>query len=325
MKPPTFSVVAGLLLAYVAAADLARAQATSDESSTSASQQAHQHFSLGVKLYAEGDFAPALAQFERAHALKPHFRALYNIAQCHFELRDYVQARAALRRYLAEGGAAVLEPERRARLEMDLADMGRRIAQLAIHSNARGAVVYVDGRKIGTTPLAQAVEVSEGQRSVSVESSAQGTKQRSLLLVGGERQTISVNFELNAPQPVARSGFEAIPAPRPPSSSAPGLSPGFWLAGAGAVLLAGGAGATGYLALRAQDERREHLNRPGVSGVELDTDSRRIRTLAMTSDALLGGAIVCAGIASTLLVLHGRESKPALAVGLGKVELLGSF
>jgi hypothetical protein len=324
MKPITSLFVVGALLAQVGAASTARAQPKSDESRTSEGQQAHEHFSLGVKLYADGDFSPALAQFQRAYTVKPHFRVLYNIAQCHFELRDYVPARAALRRYLAEGGAAALDAERRARVEADLADMSRRIAGVDIQSNVRGAVVYIDGRKVGTTPLSQPIEVSEGQRSVSVESSAGGTKQRSLLLVGGERQTVTVNFELVAPAADTSYALEKSPASLRPPSLAPGVGAGFWVAGAGAVLLAGGAGATGYLALRAQDERRARLDRPGVSA-ELDSDSRRIRTLAITSDALLGGALICAGIATTLLVVHGREARPAIAIGPGNVAVLGSF
>jgi hypothetical protein len=324
MKPFTYSFVLALLLAQVGTAHAANAQPTSDESASPEAQQAHQHFSLGVKLHAEGDFGPALAQFQRAYALKPHFRVLYNIAQCHFELRDYVQARAALRRYLADGGAAALDPERRARVEADLADMGRRIAEVEIHSNVRGAVVYVDGRKIGTTPLSQVIEVNEGQRSLSVESNVQGTKQRSILLVGGERQTVTVSFEVIAPEVAASYGLEKSQAgPRLPSS-APGLGAGFWVTGVAAVLLAGGAGATGYLALRAQDERRADLNRPGAS-MELAADTRRIRTLAITSDALLASAIICAGIATTLVVVHGTETTPAVAVGPGNVALLGSF
>ena len=323
MKPFTSFLLVGLLLAQVGAALPARAQSTSEEN-TAEAQQAHQHFNLGVKLYAEGDFDPALAQFQRAYRVKPHFRVLYNIAQCHFELRDYVQARAALRRYLAEGGAGVLDAERRARVEADLADMGRRIAQIEVHSNVRGAAVYVDGRKVGTTPLSQAIEVSEGQRSVSVESSARGTKQRTIVLVGGEHQIMTVSFEPIALEPAASYGLEKSPLrPQPPPSSA-SLSAGFWVAGVGAVLLGAGAGATGYLALRAQDERRADLDRPNVA-TELDADKRRIRTLALTSDALLGSAIICAGVATTLLVVHGTETRSALAVGPGNVALLGSF
>lgn len=324
MKPTTSLFVISLLAAQLGTANSARAQPTSDESPSPEAQRAHQHFSLGVKLHADGDFGPALAQFQRAYAIKPHFRVLYNIAQCHFELRDYVEARTALRRYLAEGGAAGLDAERRARFEADLADMGRRIAEVDIESNVRGAVVYIDGRKIGTTPLSQPIEVNEGQRSVSIESSARGIKQRSILLVGAEHQTITVNFDLIAPEAGASYGLEKSRLRPPPPSSAPSIGAGFWVAGVGAVLFAGGAGATGYLALRAQDERRARLDRPDVAA-ELDSDTRRIRTFAVTTDALFGGAIVCAGIATTLLVVHGRERRTALAVGPANVALLGSF
>jgi hypothetical protein len=325
MKPaPSFFVV-GLFLAQLAAACPVAAASTSDEATTPEAQQAHRHFSLGVKLYSEGDFGPALAQFQRAYALKPHFRVLYNIAQCKFELRDYVEARATLRRYLAEGGAAALDAERNAQIEADLADLGRRIAQLDVHSNVRGAVVYVDGRKVGTTPLSQAIDVSEGQRSLSVESSTRGTKQRSVLLVGGDRQTITVDFELIAPGVGASSDLQESRSRGFLPSPASSLGAGFWVSGVGAALLAGGAGVTGYLALRAQNERRADLDRPGVSAAELDSDKRRIQTFAMTSDALLGGAIICAGVATTLLVLHGTEKRPTLALGPGSVALRGSF
>lgn len=323
MKPSTSFFVVGLFLAQVGAGRPARAQSTSDETATPENQQAHQHFNQGVMLYSEGDFGPALAQFQRAYALKPHFRVLYNIAQCTFELRDYVQARAALRRYLAEGGAATLDAERRARVEADLADLGRRISVLDIHSNVRGAVVYVDGRKVGPTPLPHAIEVNEGQRSLSVESSARGTKQRSILLVGGEHQTIAVNFELLAPGAGADYGLRKSRTPSP--AAAPGLGAGFWIASVGAVALAGGGGVTGYLALRAQDERRAKLDQLGASAVDLDADRHRIRTLAITADALLGSAILCAGVATTLLVIHGSETRPALAVGPGHVAVRGSF
>lgn len=327
MKPSTTSYffVVGLFLAQLAATRPVSAQPSSDETASQEAQQAHRHFSLGVKLYSEGDFGPALAQFQRAYALKPHFRVLYNIAQCKFELRDYVDARATLRRYLAEGGAAALDAERIARIEADLADLGRRIAQLDIRSNVRGAVVYVDGRKVGTTPLSQAIEVSEGQRSLSVESSTRGTKQRSTLLVGGERQTITVNFELIAPAAGVSSGLPESRARSVLPSAESSLGAGFWVAGVGAALLAGGAGVTGYLALRAQNERRADLNRPGVSAVELDSNERRIQTFAMTTDALLGGAIVCAGVATSLVLLHGTATRPELAVAPGNVTLRGSF
>src|ERR1700754_3957554 len=62
--------------------------------------QARKHFSQGLKLYKEGDFDAALVQFERAYAVKPNYKVLYNIAQSYFELRQYVEARDGLTRYL---------------------------------------------------------------------------------------------------------------------------------------------------------------------------------------------------------------------------------
>src|SRR4051812_36054382 len=45
---------------------------------STAVEDAHNHFALGVKLYTEGDFGPALVQFQRAQEIKPHYKVLYN-------------------------------------------------------------------------------------------------------------------------------------------------------------------------------------------------------------------------------------------------------
>lgn len=322
MKSSIHLLAAGLVLAHLSSAVPARAQAATEAPETSDTRQASKHFGLGVKLYAEGDFGPALAQFQRAYELRPHFKVLYNIAQCNFELRDYVEARTALGRYLAEGGAAVLDPDRRARIDADLAELDRRIALLEVHSNVPGAAVYVDGRKVGTTPLTAAVEVNEGKRALSVEVAAQGTKQRSILLVGGERQVVTVNFESAEERRRAPSGVGQGPAAPAQTSR---LGAGFWSASIGAFVLAGGAGVTGYLAMRADGQQRADLNRPGISTGKLESDRREIRTLALATDALLGGTLICAGIATTLFVLRQTEAHPSVAVGPGHVTIGGTF
>src|SRR6187551_3224437 len=92
-------------------------------------EQARKHFSQGLKLYKDGDFDAALVQFERAYAVKPNYKVLYNIAQSYFELRQYVEARDALTRYLKDGGSAI-DAERRTSVENDLTELQRRIAHL---------------------------------------------------------------------------------------------------------------------------------------------------------------------------------------------------
>ncbi len=284
------------------------------------SERARDHFGTGVKLYLDGDFDAALVQFQRAYDAKPHFKVLYNISQCSYQLRDYVQARATLSRYLAEGGASI-ELERRQQAEAELGELSKRIARLEVRTNVRGAVVYVDGRKIGTTPLPDAFDVNEGKRLVSVESLAHGSRQRSVLLAGGERQAIAVSFELARRQPHESSRPET---PRRTASASPSHA-GVWVAVVGSVLLGGSAGVAGYLALDAEKERRAALNQLGLRPADLEEHSRRTEVLALTADLLAAGALVGVGIAATLYFVSETQPRAELSIGPGRVALRGSF
>jgi hypothetical protein len=292
---------------------------------STAVEEAHNHFALGVKLYTEGDFGPALVQFQRAQEIKPHYKVLYNIAQCSFQLRDYAATRAALLRYLENGGSAI-EPQRRSEVESELVDLQRRVAQIDVHSNVDGVAVFIDGQSVGTTPLSKPIEVNEGKRSISIESSVHGTKQRIVMVAGGERQSVAVDFELTpllAPR-------QSVQRPSRPAGDEHGrwanLGANFWATGASALLLGVGAGLTGYLALQARNDRRAELNQRGTTAADLDRAERRTKNLALATDLMAGGAIVCAGIATTLLVLHdGSNGGTSVAVSPDQVWLHGSF
>jgi hypothetical protein len=301
----------------------ARAQNEGATSSESDVEQARKHFSQGLKLYKDGDFDAALVQFERAYAVKPNFKVLYNVAQCLFELHQYVEARDALARYLKDGAGSI-EAERKSQVENDLKELERRIAHLTLNVNVAGATVYVDGKKAGVTPLTAAIDVNEGQRTISVESPDRGSKQRVVRVAGGEAQTVTLDFEA-APAAVPRTN----PSPPPPSSplhESSGLGAGFWVTGIGALALGAGAGATGYLALQAQKDRDADLGRFGVTQRELDDNRDKAKTFALTADILAGGAIVCAGVATVLLITHDSgPEQVGLGIGPGQVSLRGSF
>ncbi len=284
---------------------------------------ARKHFGQGLKLYKDGDFDAALVQFERAYAIKTNFKVLYNIAQCHFELRQYVEARDALSRYLKDGSGNI-EPERRTAVENDLNELQRRIAHLKLTVNVPGATVYVDGKKAGTTPLSAPIDVNEGQRTISVESAEHGSKQRVVRLAGGEEQAITLDFETAKPSAVATNLGPSATSATPRTER--GLGAGFWVTGIGALALGAGAGVSGYLALQAQDDRDQDLKRPGVTSAELDDGRSKAKTLALTTDILAGGAIVCAGIATVLLITHDSSPQQVgLGIGPGNVSLRGRF
>lgn len=325
LRHSCFIALSSLLVATQSA--VAHAQ-SADASAVSAEPphvlQARQHFTQGLKLYKDGDFDAALVQFERAYSTKPNYKVLYNIAQSYFELRQYVEARDALARYLADGGDAV-QPERREAVAKDLADLDRRIAHVKLQVNVSGAAVYVDGRRVGTTPLTSRIDVSEGQRTVSVEAPDRGSKQRVIRLAGGEEQAITIDFARETSGPVSRAtpGGNVRPA-TPPK----GLGAGFWTTAIGAVALGGGAAVTGYFALKAEDDHAAELKRFGIKQSQLDDSESRAIAFALTTDILAGAAVVCAGVAVVIWATRPSRSEPsgvALTVGPASAQLAGSF
>ena len=280
-------------------------------------EQARQRFAQGTKLYKDGDFDAALVQFERAYALKPNYKVLYNIGQTYFQLRQYVEARNAMQRYVREGGTQI-DPEREAAVVKDLTDLEKRIANVTITVNVDGATVLVDGKKVGSTPLSDPIAVSEGQRSVSVEAPNRGVLQRLLQVAGGDTPTLVLTFQA---MPVAAAA---------PSKSAaqvkPHLGVGFWSTAIGAVALGAGAGVTGYFALQARGDNRDQQKQLGVTAKQLEDSNRRAKTFALSTDILVGAAIACAGVATVVwATTPSSRSQVGLRVGPGGASVLGSF
>lgn len=315
-----------VLLAAVSSPCVARAQTEEGGGAAGGESlevvQARKHFSQGLKLYKDGDFDAALVQFERAYAVKPNYKVLYNIAQSYFELRQYVEARDSLLRYLKDGGDAI-DAERRSSVENDLTELQRRISHLKLVVNVAGAAVYVDGKKVGTTPLQSAVDVSEGQRTIAIESADRGSKQRVVRVAGGEEHIIEISFE----EPTRAASTRGAPrSDQPPAPPASGLGAGFWITGVSALALGAGAGVTGYLTLKSEQQHDDELDRLGVSQADLDESRKQTRTLALTTDILAGGAVLFAGIATVLLITHDSGSQQVgLSVAPGRVALSGKF
>lgn len=317
------AVSSASLLAALGLALPAHAQGDSADAPSTDVDQARKHFSQGLKLYKDGDFDAALIQFERAYAVKPNFKVLYNIAQCHFELHQYVEARDKLSQYLKEGDASI-EAERKTAVENDLRDLQHRIAHLKLSVNVDGATVYIDGKKAGVTPLGGAVDVNEGQRTISVETPDRGSKQRVVQLAGGDEQVVSIEFE--APSSAAPFAPSRAEPTRVAPAESSGLGAGFWVTGIGALALGAGAGVTGYLALQAQHDHEDQVQRFGATASELNDSHDRAKTFALTTDILGGAAVVCAGIATVLLITHDSgPEQVGVGVGPGAVSVRGRF
>jgi hypothetical protein len=219
-------------------------------------QAAGEHFARGVRLYEEQDWRAALIEFERAVTLAPRFEVLYNVAQCHYQLQDYAGALRAFERYLTDGGGQI-EADERARVETTIEDLRGRVAQVRVETNVSGAEITVDDVVVGTTPLSEALLVSEGRRRVAASKPGFVPFSRFVDLAG--RDTTAVNLVL-APiaMPTAAPAAAAAPPPATPSPPTPprgtrSVAPGLVALGIGAV----GVGVGAAFGLVAVDNRND--------------------------------------------------------------------
>ncbi len=153
--------------------------------------QARAHWKQGVKLFDEQDYRAALIEFKRAYQLTPSFAVLYNIAQCEYQLLDYAGALDAFERYVAEGGAQI-PPERRTKVDKDLAELRGRVATVTIEVAIPGVEVFVDDALVGTTPLGKPIRLNTGRRQLRATKAGFEPTTKTIDVAGGDVTTVEM-------------------------------------------------------------------------------------------------------------------------------------
>jgi hypothetical protein len=284
-------------------------------------QEASKHFQHGVELSEDGDWRAAVIEFERAYAIAPNFRVLYDIGQCHYQLHDYPAALDAFRRYLAEGQALV-PPERRAKVESDIDSLRGRVASLRLSASVDGAEVGVDDLVVGTTPIAAPVVVSAGRHKLTASKAGLPEVVRYVDIAGEE--TLDVALDLG-PQ-------AEVPARAAPSARGRSLAPAVVAFGVTAVGVAVGS----YFGLQAISNKRD-LDQQCVFGSCPESSKplyAEAERNALLSTLGFGAAIAGVGVGAMYLLFTGpRESArtppsvalPRLVVGPGSIGAEGTF
>jgi tetratricopeptide (TPR) repeat protein len=115
-------------------------------------------------LYAKGDYAGALAGFDRAFTLSADARLLWNMAACDQKLGRYAKAIALIDRYVSSG-APTTDDDRReaARARAALRPF---VAAVSITTTPPGVAIAIDGEAVGATPLAGPVLLDAGDHRV---------------------------------------------------------------------------------------------------------------------------------------------------------------
>jgi hypothetical protein len=129
--------------------------------------EAKQEYESAKLLYNDGDYAGALLKFQRAHMLSKDPRLLWNMAVCEKQQRHYAQVLVWTQRYLAEGAAMMSADDRREATEL-VNVVQTFVSPLWVVCDEPDAEVWLDGVRIGTTPMTQPVIVDMGSRQVRV-------------------------------------------------------------------------------------------------------------------------------------------------------------
>lgn len=158
------------------------------------SGEAKEAYDSGKLLYADGDFAGAKLKFERAHELSKDARLLWNMAAAEKQQRRYDRVLTLVERYLSEGGDKLTEADRQE--AKSLVEMVRAlVADVTLTVNEPGAEISVDGEKVGESPLAAPLTLTQGERTFKVTKPGFRPFAKTQNVQGGTKVTLDVALE----------------------------------------------------------------------------------------------------------------------------------
>jgi hypothetical protein len=289
------ALLAGTLFALVLSASETRAE---DESPSAA---ADRHFRRGVALFDERSLVEAANEFELAYRAAPDYRVLFNIGQVRYQLGDHAAAYEAFRRYLADGGDRVAA-DRRALVENELRGLERLVAKVRIVVDTRDARVSLDGRPIGTGPLATVVVINPGRHEVTAVAD------------GRAPASSTVDAPPGSVTEAALHVVEPPPSIEPPRSTERADKLGYVLVGSGATFLVASLVTDLVFTANAIDDFDAKRDRDAASAADARDTARTLQTISLVGYVV--SAVFLAG-GATVLVWPKKKSGPAAAAFRG--------
>jgi tetratricopeptide (TPR) repeat protein len=183
-----------LLAALVGASFLLGAPAVAAPTETETETQANRHFHTGVKLYQDGNYTGALAEFEAAYAIKPSARSLQNVALCLKALFRYAEAADKLG-LLLDRHAAEIEVDERQAVRDASQELAGLVGMVTIEVVPPTARVTLDGQTV-TSP--EPIRLDVGEHQIVAEAPGYARLSRVLRVAGGQRGTERVVLEPTA-------------------------------------------------------------------------------------------------------------------------------
>jgi hypothetical protein len=189
------------------------------------SGEARKQFDAGVALAQRGQWDGARASWRAAYEASKNPRVLFNVAISERQLGRYAAAIDMFNRELTEG-KGTLTPEEETEVRGIIAGLEKLVASLAIDVSEPGADVYVDGDRVGQSPLPGPIRLQLGRRNVrasksgfsdtieTVELQGGGTGKITLKMVPYVKTNLVTVTVIGAPNAIVKiDGREVGPAP----------------------------------------------------------------------------------------------------------------
>src|SRR5581483_50191 len=121
------------------------------------------HYSTGQLYYQRGRYPDAAREFEEAYRLSKKPELLYNMGKAYDGVGDQERALKAYRRWLEE----VKESPDRAEVAGRVEALSHLVGRLTVKTGD-GAVVALDGTRVGEAPIGHAIEINPGGHHLEI-------------------------------------------------------------------------------------------------------------------------------------------------------------
>jgi hypothetical protein len=170
----------------------------------------------GIRLRAEGKDAEALKAFEKAAEIDPDsVRIQLHLATVHQALGDWLAADQYLSMALRRQNHPYVNRHRKT-LEEAQRVINANIGSLEVDGEPAGAEVRLNGRLVGTLPLAEPIRAIIGSYLLEVRLDRHYTAQRPIVITGGG--LVRESFQLEPLPAEQRAAPRATPLPAPAES-----------------------------------------------------------------------------------------------------------
>lgn len=179
-----------IIVIVLCASSRALAQAPADDDKKN---QARTSFESGLAHYDKGEWSAALADFLRSRELFPTRVATINAAVC---LRKEGRFDQALELHEEALRAPDIDPQERAFVEKEIAELRPVVGSLDFISGEPGASIVIDGRERGTYPPSAPIRIAAGSHIVRLYKSGFVQLERRVEVAG--RQVLPFDGKLQA-------------------------------------------------------------------------------------------------------------------------------